>query len=51
MAAVGGTLWPVEQTLGEGAPVQRYDLYYQAWWFRALLGVLVINLFSKSAAH
>ncbi len=43
-AAVGGTLWPVEQVLEQGAPVQRYDLYYQAWWFRALLGVLAINL-------
>lgn len=42
--AVGGTLWPVEQVLGEGAPVQRYDLYYQAWWFRLLLGVLAVNL-------
>src|SRR5512139_3668078 len=42
--AVGGTLWPVEQVLEQGAPVQRYDLYYQAWWFRALLGVLAINL-------
>ena len=44
VAAVGGTLWPVEQVLEQGAPVQRYDLYYQAWWFRALLGVLAINL-------
>jgi len=43
-AAVGGTLWPVEQSLGEGAPVQRFDLYYQSWWFRALLGVLAVNL-------
>lgn len=42
--AVGGTLWPVEQAVGEGPPVQRFDLYYQAWWFRALLGVLAINL-------
>ena len=42
--AVGGTFWPVEQTLGEGAPVQRFDLYYQTWWFRALLGVLAVNL-------
>lgn len=42
--AVGGTLWPVEQVFEQGAPVQRYDLYYQAWWFRALLGVLAINL-------
>lgn len=43
-AAVGGTLWPVEQALEQGAPVQRYDLYYQALWFRALLGVLALNL-------
>jgi len=42
--AVGGTLWPVEQAMEQGAPVQRYDLYYQAWWFRALLGVLALNL-------
>jgi cytochrome c biogenesis protein len=44
VSAVGGTIWPVEQILGEGAPVQRFDLYYQAWWFRGLLGVLALNL-------
>ncbi len=42
--AVGGTLWPVEQLIEEGAPIRRYDLYYQSWWFRSLLGVLAINL-------
>lgn len=43
-AAVGGTLRPVEQTLGDGPPVQRFDLYFQSPWYRILLGVLALNL-------
>ena len=43
-AASGGTLWPVEQLTDQGAPIKRFDLYYQALWFRALLGVLAANL-------
>lgn len=44
VVAVGGTIWPVEQSFDQGAPVQRFDLYYQALWFRALLGLLAVNL-------
>ncbi len=39
LVAIGGTIWPVEQ--GE---IQRYELYYQALWFRLLLGLLALNL-------
>lgn len=39
VVAVGGTLWPVEQDA-----IQRYELYYQALWFRLLLGLLALNL-------
>lgn len=44
LAASGGTLWPVEQLTDQGAPIKRFDLYYQALWFRALLGLLIVNL-------
>lgn len=44
VAAVGGTLRPVEQVFDQGPPVQRFDLYYQAFWFRVLLALLLANL-------
>ena len=44
LAASGGTIWPVEQLTDQGAPIKRFDLYYQALWFRALLGLLIVNL-------
>ncbi|MDH3997917.1 MAG: cytochrome c biogenesis protein ResB [Desulfuromonadales bacterium] len=39
VTAVGGTIWPFEQD-----SIQRFDIYYQSWWFRALLGLLALNL-------
>lgn len=44
VVAIGGTLQPVEQALGEGPPVQRFDLYFQSPWYRLLLLLLAINL-------
>lgn len=44
VSAVGGTLQPVEQALGEGPPVKRFDLYFQSPWYRLLLLLLAINL-------
>lgn len=44
LVAMGGTIRPVEQTLAEGPPVQRFDLYYQSPWFRVLLALLFLNL-------
>lgn len=44
VAAIGGTLRPVEQALGDGPPVQRFDLYFQAPWYRLLLLLLALNL-------
>jgi cytochrome c biogenesis protein len=39
IVSVGGTIWPVEQGM-----VQRFELYYQSLWFRALLAILAVNL-------
>ncbi|MCM2265978.1 MAG: cytochrome c biogenesis protein ResB [Desulfuromonadales bacterium] len=44
VVAIGGTLQPVEQVLGEGPPVKRFDLYFQSPWYRLLLLLLAINL-------
>ena len=44
VAAIGGTLRPVEQVLGEGPPVKRFDLYFQSPWYRLLLLLLAVNL-------
>jgi len=44
LAAIGGTLWPVEQIVEQSPPIKRFDLYYQTWWFRGLLAVLAVNL-------
>ena len=44
LGAVAGTLRPVEQTVGEGPPVVRFDLYFQSPWYRLLLLLLAVNL-------
>lgn len=44
VVAIGGTLQPVEQALGEGPPVKRFDLYFQSPWYRLLLFLLAVNL-------
>ena len=44
LAAIGGTVRPVEQLLGEGPPVKRFDLYFQSPWYRLLLLLLAVNL-------
>lgn len=44
LVAIGGTLQPVEQALGEGPPVKRFDLYFQSPWYRLLLLLLAVNL-------
>lgn len=44
VVAIGGTLQPVEQALGEGPPVKRFDLYFQSPWYRVLLLLLALNL-------
>lgn len=44
VAAIGGTLQPVEQALGDGPPVKRFDLYFQSPWYRLLLLLLALNL-------
>jgi cytochrome c biogenesis protein len=44
VVAIGGTLQPVEQVLGEGPPIKRFDLYFQSPWYRLLLALLAINL-------
>ncbi|MHB8708918.1 MAG: cytochrome c biogenesis protein ResB [Desulfuromonadales bacterium] len=44
VVAAGGTLRPIEQVLGDGPPIQRFDLYFQAPWYRLLLLLLALNL-------
>ena len=44
VVAIGGTLRPVEQTLGDAPPIQRFDLYFQSPGYRLLLLLLAINL-------